>query len=152
MATQEERLTNLENTVAFLQKQTGGFNLRDLNRDLTTVFGMASRQELDIQDMKTSLARIETNTNKRLDSLGQTLAVVIEKQEEKFHALDNRLEAFEQNTNKRFDAIDSRFASVDSRFDAFEQSVNSRFDAVDSRFDRIEMLLAQVIARLPEQP
>lgn len=43
-------------------------------------------------------------------------------------------------------------ASLSEHVDHFEHSVNSRFDAVDSRFDRLEALLAQVIARLPEQP
>lgn len=43
-------------------------------------------------------------------------------------------------------------ASLSERVDTFERNVNNRFDAVDTRLDRLETLLTQVLARLPQQP
>ncbi len=98
-------------------------NMHDINHNETILLGLAMKQGEHLREVRLNLV-----------------------------SLSERVDTFERNVNSRFDAVDSRIDAVDSRVDTFERNVNIRFDAVDSRFDRLEALLTQVIARLPQQP
>jgi len=54
MPTQEERLTALEQTVSLLQRRSST-EMQDTNRNVTMLLGIASGQELDIKEIKTTL-------------------------------------------------------------------------------------------------
>jgi hypothetical protein len=60
MATPEERLSNLEKITEILQEQVSGDIISELNRDVTMLVGIASRQGSDIRELKASTRRIET--------------------------------------------------------------------------------------------
>lgn len=56
-------------------------------------------------------------------------------------AVNERLDSLEITVNKRLDSLETRFNSL-------ETTVNEH----TTRFDRLETMLAQVLARLPEKP
>lgn len=72
MPTQEERLTTLEQTIALLRKRSST-EIQDLNRNVTMLLGIASGQELDIKEIKVSLATIEEHLNEHTTLLNQIL-------------------------------------------------------------------------------
>lgn len=78
MPTQEERLTTLEQTVALLRKRSST-EVQDLNRNVTMLLGIASAQELDIKEIKVSLATIEEHLDEHKMLLNQILARLPEK-------------------------------------------------------------------------
>ena len=83
MATQEERLTTLEQEQAKYSEAVS-----DLNHHVTILTGIMSREEWDIREMKSSLRIIDG----RLSSLDGRLS-----------SLDGRLSSFEQGVNSRFE-------------------------------------------------
>jgi hypothetical protein len=73
------------------------------------------------------------------------------------------LMSHDQLTNERLGNQQTQITNLDGKvvglqtemrqgFEQQEQSINSRFDAQDKRLDRLETMLAQVLARLPEKP
>ena len=68
MPTQEERLTALEQTLAFLQRKSD-IEIQDLNRNTTMLLGIASGQELSIKEVKIGLVAIR----ERLDTIERRL-------------------------------------------------------------------------------
>lgn len=54
--------------------------------------------------------------------------------------LDGKVAGLQTEMRQRFNAIDGRFEAIDKRF-----------EAQDKRLDRLEMMLAQILARLPEK-
>lgn len=59
MPTQEERLSNLEKITSLLQERLNEGGIQELNRDVTMLVGIASRQGSDVRELKAALARIE---------------------------------------------------------------------------------------------
>ncbi|WP_069806297.1 hypothetical protein [Thermogemmatispora onikobensis] len=94
--------------------------LMDINHNETILLGMAVKHEELLREIRATLAQILA----RLDA-----------HDKQFAAID-----------KRFDDHDKQFAAIDKRFDDHDK----RFDDHDKRFDRLEALLMQVLARLPE--
>ncbi|RAQ94000.1 hypothetical protein [Thermogemmatispora tikiterensis] len=92
----------------------------DINHNETILLGMAVKYEELLREIRAMLAQM-------VGHLGEH---------------DRRFDAHD----KRFDAHDKRFDAHDKRFDAHDK----RFDEHDKRFDRLEALLMQVLARLPE--
>jgi len=59
-----------------------------------------------------------------------------------------RLASLSDQMERRFERVDSRFERVGTRLDEMDVHLES----LDGRLGRLENLLMQVLARLPEQP
>lgn len=95
MATQEERLTLLEQ------------NIRDINHNETILLGLAMKQGEHIREVRLNLASLservdtfERNVNSRFDAI-----------DNRFDAIDNRLNA----VDGRFDRLEALLAQVIER-------------------------------------
>ena len=89
MPTQEERLTTLEKTVAFLQKSSST-DTQELNRNVTLLLGILSSQQLDVKEIKISQITAEEHLNtlsQRIDGFEQRFASLEEKFEQRFVSL-----------------------------------------------------------------
>lgn len=127
MPTQEERLSNLEKITALLQDQLDLEGIRELNRDVTMLLGIASRQGSDVRELKAALARIERSQN------------VLER------GLD-RVEEHIGNLEERFNEHTERLNSIDSRLDAQGKDM----EAQNKKLDQI-LLLITALAPKPNQ-
>ena len=82
--------------------------------------------------------------NSRFDNLEEDLRGFKQEVSDKFDAMDQRFNAMDQrldSMDQRFNAMDQRLDSMDQRFDAMDQrldSMDQRFDAIDQRLDSIE--------------
>lgn len=59
-----------------------------------------------------------------------------------------QLGSLKDQIEHRFERVDIRFERVDSRLDGMD----AHLESMDGRLGRLENLLAQVLARLPEKP
>lgn len=127
MATQEERLSNLEKITALLQERLNEEGVRELNRDVTMLLGLATRSGSDMREMKAVLARLEG----------------------KVSILDRGLDRVEEHMGsmeQRLSSIDTILAEHTERFDA----VNMRLDTQDKKLDQM-LLLLTALAPKPNQ-
>jgi chromosome segregation ATPase len=72
------------------------------------------------------------------------LAALKEQIEHRFGRVDIRLDAM----GAHLESMDGRFEHVDTRLD----TMDAHLESVDSRLGRLENLLVQVLARLPNNP
>jgi ATP-dependent protease HslVU (ClpYQ) ATPase subunit len=59
-----------------------------------------------------------------------------------------RLASLKAQIEQRFERVDTRFERVDTRLEA----MGAHLESMDTRLGRVENLLAQILARLPEKP
>jgi ATP-dependent protease HslVU (ClpYQ) ATPase subunit len=64
--------------------------------------------------------------------------------DQRFERVDARLDGMDAH----LESMDSHFEHVDTRLD----KVDAHLESVDGRLGRLEILLGQVLARLPEKP
>jgi hypothetical protein len=126
MPTQEERLSNVEQSVAVLRK-----GIADTHHNETILLGVMAEQGKDIREMKVSLAVL----NERVGTFEQGV-------QDRFEVLEGHLGPFEQGVQDRFEALEGHLSS-------FEQGVNTRFGEQDKKLDDLGRLLLQVLDRLP---
>ena len=126
MSTQEERLSNVEQSVIVLRK-----GLDDIHHNETILLGVMAEQGKDIREMKVNLAVL----NERVGAFEQGV-------HDRFEVLEGRLGPFEQGVRDRFEALDGHLGS-------FERSVTTRFGEQDKKLDDLGRLLLQVLDRLP---
>ena len=89
MPTQEERLSELEQTVTVLGK-----GIRDLNHNATILLGVTSEQGKDIREIKVRLAAL----SERVDAFEQ--------------GVNNHFETLEQGVNNRFETQDKKLDQI----------------------------------------
>ncbi|MFL5699601.1 MAG: hypothetical protein ACJ797_21170 [Ktedonobacteraceae bacterium] len=106
MPTQEERLTALEQAQAKF-----GEAVNDLNHHVTILIGVASREEWDIREMKSSLRAIDG----RLGSL------------------EGRMGSLEGH----FGSLEGRMGSLEGHFGSLE----GRFETQEKKLDQVLLLL-----------
>src|SRR3954469_6523190 len=112
MPTQEERLTALEEAQAKF-----GEAVNDLNHHVTMLIGVASREEWDIREMKSSLRAIDG----RLGSL-----------EGRLGSFDGRLGSLDG----RLGSLEGHLGSLDGRLGSLE----GRFEVQDKKLDQVLLL------------
>ncbi len=126
MPTQEERLSNVEQSVAVMRK-----GIADIHHNQTILLGVMAEQGKDIREMKVSLAAL----NERVGAFEQGV-------QDRFDVLEGRLDPFEQSVRERFEALGGQLGT-------FEQSAITRFGEQDKKLDDLGRLLLQVLDRLP---
>jgi hypothetical protein len=126
MPTQEERLSNVEQSVAGMRR-----GIADIHHNQTILLGVMAEQGKDIREMKVSLAAL----NERVGAFEQGV-------QERFDVLEGRLDPFEQSVRERFEALGGHLGT-------FEQSAITRFGEQDKKLDDLGRLLLQVLDRLP---
>ena len=125
MPTQEERLDALE------------YNLEQLKTETVKAYG----------EMAMEITMVKGLTEDAV----HRLAALKEQIEHRFARVDIRLDAMDahlERLDSRFEHVDIRLDKVDARLD----KVDVHLESVDGRLGRLENLLAQVLARLPEKP
>lgn len=125
MPTQEERLTKLE------------FDLRQFKTETIKAYG-------DMAFEMTIVKGLTENAIGRLAALSDMI-------EKRFERVDIRLDAMDahlENMDKRFTSTDQQLAEVKQDLAEMKQNINDH----TTRLDRIESLLTQIVARLPEKP
>jgi chromosome segregation ATPase len=127
MPTQEERLSNLERITALLQDRLNEGGISELNRDVTMLVGIASRQGSDIRELKAGQARIEGNLN------------VLER------GLD-RVEEHMGNMEQRLGEHTGHLKLIDAHLKVQDE----KLDAQDKKLDQM-LLLLTALAPKPEQ-
>ena len=138
MPTQEERLSNLEKITAILQERLTEGGISELNRDVTMLVGIASRQGSDIREIKAVLARVEANVSildRGLDRVEEHIGDI----EQRLSGLESHSKGFEQNVNNRFEALDGRLEAQDKKL-----------DTQDKKLDQM-LLLLTALAPKPDQ-
>ena len=135
MPTQEERLTTLEQSFGSLQKEIGK-SIREVNENSTIMLGLL--QTLTQESKQTGL-RMEM-MKIRLDQL-----------ETKFDAhtalLNEHTRVLSEHT-----ALLNEHTRVLSEHTVFLNEHTKVLGEHTTRFDRVETLLTQILARLPEKP
>jgi DNA anti-recombination protein RmuC len=73
-----------------------------------------------------------------------------------------RLASLKAQIEQRFERVDTRFERVDTRLEAMGahlesvdaglEAMGAHLESMDTRLGRVENLLAQILARLPEKP
>jgi len=107
MPTQEERLTTLEKTVAFLQKSSST-DTQQLSRNVTRLLSILSSQQLHIKEIKISQITVEEGLNtlsQRIDGFEQRFASLEGKFEQRFVSLEGKFE-------QRFASLEGKFEQV----------------------------------------
>lgn len=94
MATQEERLTKLENSVASFQRDMVT-KTRETNENSTILLGLYYKQSIEIKDIH---KRLDT-MDQRLDTMDQRLDTV----DQRLGAMDQRLISIDQRMETKFD-------------------------------------------------
>ena len=126
MPTQEERLSNVEQSVAVMRR-----GIADIHHNQTILLGVMAEQGKDVREMKVSLAAL----NERVGAFEQGV-------QDRFDVLEGRLDPFEQSVRERFEALEGHLGT-------FEQSAITRFGEQDKKLDDLGRLLLQVLDRLP---
>ena len=140
----QERINKLEKRI---EKLEGEGN--DVVKVATEGLRLAKLTRLEGQETKAIVGRVELiqgDTNERLDTIERTL-----------ESYDKHFESVEQTQAAHTEVLDQLVTLSEShsaRFDRIEQKLSGhddRFDSHDKRFDRMEEMLRQVLARLPEK-
>src|SRR5579875_2171802 len=148
MATLEERVAALEQTIASLQDPGQGAGLiKDIadlshNQLLLLVMGLTART--DINKSKVILSRLEQDVNelkRSLDRVEEHTGNI----EQRLSSLESRVKNFEQSTSARFDTFEQR---MNARFEAQEQRMNARFETQDKVFAARDKKLNQMLLLL----
>ncbi len=122
MPTQEERLTILE------------YDLKQYKTETVKAYGEMAIEMIMVKGLT-------EDSVKRLASLKTQI-------EQRFERVDMRLDAMDAH----LDSMDTRLDSMDTRLDSMDTRLDSMDTRLDTRLDRVENLLAQILARLPEKP
>jgi polyhydroxyalkanoate synthesis regulator phasin len=147
MSTYEDRIANLERKIATLEQTVWqqAQTVKDRTHESAIMLGVLTD---DVRLLKESVTSIRIRMN------------------EGFTNLNRDLYSMEEKLNKRFTSLEGRFTSLEGRFVSLEEKVDKRFGSVETglhehtivlsehtaRFDRVETLLTQILARLPEKP
>jgi hypothetical protein len=126
MPTQEERLSNVEQSSAVMRR-----GIADIHHNQTILLGVMAEQGKDVREMKVSLAAL----NERVGAFEQGV-------QGRFDVLEGRLDPFEQSVRERLEALGGHLGT-------FEQSAITRFGEQDKKLDDLGRLLLQVLDRLP---
>jgi chromosome segregation ATPase len=136
---QEDRLTALEQKVAALERQVfarhaeQGRALSDVQHELTILLGLATKEVELTNGLRTEVSNLRDDMNQRFDQ-----------HDRRFDQHDRRFDQHDQ----RFDQHDRRFDQHDRRFDHHDQ----QFSGINQQLGRMERLLTEILARLPEKP
>jgi hypothetical protein len=126
MPTQEERLSNVEQSSAVMRR-----GITDIHHNQTILLGVMAEQGKDVRETKVSLAAL----NERVGAFEQGV-------QGRFDVLEGRLDPFEQSVRERLEALGGHLGT-------FEQSAITRFGEQDKKLDDLGRLLLQVLDRLP---
>jgi len=126
MPTQEERLSNVEQSSAVMRR-----GIADIHHNQTILLGVMAEQGKDVREIKVSLAAL----NERVGAFEQGV-------QGRFDVLEGRLDPFEQSVRERLEALGGHLGT-------FEQSAITRFGEQDKKLDDLGRLLLQVLDRLP---
>ena len=122
---QEDRLTALEQKVAALERQ---------------VFARHAEQGRALSDVQHELTILLGLATKEVE-LTNGLRTEVS------NLRDDMNQRFDQH-DRRFDQHDQRFDQHDRRFDHHDQ----QFSGINQQLGRMERLLTEILARLPEKP
>ncbi len=86
--------------------------------------------------------RSENSLKGELGALRSDVALIAERMEQGFAAMDKR---FEQ-VDKRFEQVDKRFEQVDKRFEELTHQMDKRFEQVDKRFEQLDKRFTMLVA------
>ena len=115
-------------------------------------------QEERLDALENNLEQLKTDTIKAYGEMAMELTMVKGLTEDAVHrlaALKVQIEHRFGRVDIRLDAMDAHLESLDSRFEHVDtrlDKMDAHLEGVDSRLGRLENLLAQVLARLPEKP
>jgi hypothetical protein len=105
-------------------------------------------QEERLDALENNLEQLKTDTTKAYGEMAMEITMVKGLTEDAVHRLaalkDIRLDAMDAH----LESMDGHFEHIDTRLD----QMDAQLEGVDSRLGRLENLLAQVLARLPERP
>lgn len=124
MPTQEERLSTLERNMTYLNGV-----ISDISHNETILLGMAVKQGENIREIKLNLATV----NERLSSFDERLG-----------SFNERLGSVETTLSEHTTILAQHTTLLNQHTTILEEHTG--------RFDRIDTILAQILARLPEKP
>jgi archaellum component FlaC len=139
MPTQEERPDALENNLEQLKTETI-MAYGEMAVEMTMVKGLTEDAVHRLAALKDQIEHRFGRVDIRLDAMDAHL----ESMDGHFGRVDTRLDKMDA----QLESINGRFEHVDTRLD----KMDAHLEGVDSRLGRLENLLAQVLARLPEKP
>ena len=131
MPTQEERLSTLERNMTNLNGM-----ISDISHNETILLGMAMRQGENIREIKLNLATV----NERLGSFDERLG-----------SFDERLGSVETTLSEHSTLLNQHTTILNQHTILLAQHTTI-LEEHTGRFDRIDTILAQILARLPEKP
>jgi len=79
--------------------------------------------------------RSENSLKGELGALRSDVALIAERMEQGFAAMD-----------KRFEQVDKRFEQVDKRFEELTHQMDKRFEQVDKRFEQLDKRFTMLVA------
>jgi chromosome segregation ATPase len=115
-------------------------------------------QEERLDALENNLEQLKIETTKAYGEMAMEITIVKGLTEDAVHrlaALKDQIEHRFGRVDVRLDAMDAHLESMDGRFkhvDTRLDKMDAHLESVDSRLGRLENLLAQVLARLPEKP
>src|SRR5579884_542308 len=157
MATQEERLSTLEQTFTVLRD-----DLKDIYYNETMLLGLLTQQQRSIREIKGNLVDLKENMNNRFETQQRVIEAVEQHMNSRLDGLEHRFDTLEQGMNSRFEAqeqrldgMEQRLGGVEQRLGGVEQQLNGmeqRLGGVEQQLNEHTSLLTQILARLPEKP
>ncbi len=115
-------------------------------------------QEERLETVEYNLRQFKTETIKAYQDMAFEMTMIKGLTEDAI----KRLAMLRDAVEKRFDAVDQRFSTIDQHFSTIDQRLDrleTKFDEHTrvlsehtTRFDRLETLLTQILAHLPEKP
>jgi methyl-accepting chemotaxis protein len=97
MPTPEERLNNLERTVALLEKRLDDADIRSVNHNATMLLGMVLKQQDDIKEIK--------NTVSNHTGILNNHTAILSEHTLKLNNIEQSIEKLENQTNKNTEAL-----------------------------------------------
>jgi len=139
MPTQEERLTILEYDLKQYKTETIKA-YGEMAIEMVMVKGLTEDALKRLASLRTQVEQHFERIDTRLDAMGAHL-----------EGVDTRLDRVET----RLDAIGAHLEGVDTRLAAmgpYLDGMDRHLDQMNTRLERVENMLAQILARLPEKP
>ena len=100
-------------------------------------------QEERLETLDSNLKQFKTETIKAYGEMAVELTMVKGLTEDAV----KRLASLKDQMEHRFERVDTRFEGVNTRLDGMD----AHLESMDGRLGRLENVLAQVLARLPEK-
>ena len=140
MPTQEERLTILE------------YDLKQYKTETIKAYGEMAFEMIMVKGLAEDAVKRLATLQAQIEQRFERVDIRFDRVDTRLDAMDAHLEGMDKRVDTRLDAMDAHLESMDTRVDTRLDAMNARLEGMDTRLDRVENLLTQILARLPEKP